>query len=334
MYFENLSKMLRHLARVFFGKHPQALPVNLVGKNIIVTGVSPGSVGFATAKALAQWGATVIITTRRKPEEAVRALKSSLSGVEDCGKIVGRCLDLTQADSVTEFSDWYREEFSGCLDVLINNAGVHLDLLSKWKEPMLTDDGLEIHWRTNYLGSAMLTHYLLPCLIKAGKKNGEARVVNVASHLHTRALNNELFTPDRPYDSWNAYGQSKLALLHHAFELHRRYMDKYNIKAYALHPGSIATNISGKGLEGTGIIQTLRNIFSPVEAMILLSPDEGAQTQLLCATGTKVKSGQYYQRCEQVLPSEETKDQRVASKLWENTERWINETNKQRTSLP
>ena len=69
------------------------------------------------------------------------------------------------------------------LDVLINNAGVHLDLMSAWKEPRLTDDGFEIQWRTNYLGTMHLTHELRAALETTAGATGEARVVNVVSSL-------------------------------------------------------------------------------------------------------------------------------------------------------
>jgi len=81
------------------------------------------------------------------------------------------------------FVRWFVATHGDRLDVLINNAGINLDLLSRWKEPRLTDDGFEIQWRTNYLGSAHLTHLLLPLLERTGKTTGDARVLNVVAHL-------------------------------------------------------------------------------------------------------------------------------------------------------
>lgn len=130
-------------------------------RKVIVTGATPGSIGFATACRLAELGDDVTVTSR--------------SGVH------GRPLNLTDARSVTGFATWYAEHSDGRLDVLVNNAGVHLDLCSTWREPHCTADGFEVHWRTNYLGTMQLTHLLLPLLEETGRRTGDARVVNVVS---------------------------------------------------------------------------------------------------------------------------------------------------------
>ena len=192
MNFEDIPKMIRHLGRTLFGSAPTAPVTDLTGKNAIVTGASPGSIGFETAKTLASWGANVIITTRSNPGDTVQALVSSLQREGKTANIKGHTLDLTNAQSVNTFAEWFQDISENRLHILINNAGIHLDLLSQWKEPTLTSDGFEIHWRTNYLGSAMLTHLLLPQLKNAGAIDGDARVVNVSSHLHSKGLNSEL----------------------------------------------------------------------------------------------------------------------------------------------
>lgn len=319
----DIPKMIRHLGRTLFGTAPKAKPINLKGKHAIVTGASPGSIGFETAKTLASWGARVTITTRNKPEVTVQALIDSLKHHSASVDITGHTLDLTLTDSVEAFAAWYQTDISNRLDILINNAGIHLDLLSQWHQPNLTDDGFEIHWRTNYLGNAMLTERLLGSLKRAGQVNGQARVVNVSSHLHKKGLNSEFFSPKRPYNSWEAYGQSKLAVVHHAFELNRQYEKKFNIKGYALHPGAISTNIAGKGLEGNGFLQKMRNFLAPIEALILLSPEEGAQTQVSCATDPTVTPGKYYERCKLGSLSPEANDTEASERLWYETQTWI-----------
>ncbi len=316
-----LTKMQRHLTRQLFAKPPYAPHINLAGKQYIVTGASPNSIGFATAKTLLQWGATVVITTRSKPEEAAKALRTQTRITTDT--IYSHELDLTKAKSVTEFAKWYKETRGELLDGLINNAGIHLDLLSQWKEPRLTNDKFEIHWRTNYLGTAHLNHLLLPLLIETGKKNGDARLINVVSHLHTKGSNSQLFAQTETYNSWSAYGLSKLALVHNAFEIQRRYARESNLQAFALHPGSIATNISDKGLEGTGIVQKMRRYLAPLEAKLLLTPEQGAQTQIFCATQPHLQGGTYYDRCQPGNVGDDANDAVIATRLWEETEKWI-----------
>ncbi len=64
-------KMLKHINRKLFQKAPKAYPHNLAGKHIIITGTTPGSIGFETAKTLATWGARVTITGRTNTQNIV-----------------------------------------------------------------------------------------------------------------------------------------------------------------------------------------------------------------------------------------------------------------------
>jgi NAD(P)-dependent dehydrogenase (short-subunit alcohol dehydrogenase family) len=288
-----------------------ASPVELAGKRVIVTGASPGSLGAATARALAQWGAQVVVTTRANAVDAARAIGDG---------VTGHPLDLTDVQSVAAFADWYAREHDR-LDVLVNNAGIHLDLRAKWTEPQLSADGYEIHWRTNYLGTMQLTHRLLPLLERAAEKSGDARVVNVVSKLHARGRNEFLFAPLTPYHSWDAYGLSKLALVHATNELARRYAPA-NVHGYSLHPGSVYTHIADRGLEGQRVLAALRRALAPIEARTLLSPEQGAQTTLHCATAPGLPVG-YYRGCAPASASDDTRDSAVAARLWDDTAAWV-----------
>lgn len=312
---------LRSLIRRAFVSTPHAAPVDLGGRKIIVTGASPGSIGFATATTLASWGATVVITTRTHPEATAAAIRAALPHAAQ-GRIAAHPLDLCDAQSVERFADWYVATQGERLDVLINNAGIHLDLRSQWKAPRLTADGHEIHWRTNYLGTMHLTHRLLPLLRQTGQQTGDARIVNVVSMLHTKGRNEGLFQPLAPYNSWVAYGLSKLALVHATFEIQRRYAAA-KVQAYCLHPGAVFTHIADKGLEGSRLIAAIRKALAPIEAFFLLTPEEGAQTSVHCATRPALRGGLYYRQCQPAKASDETNDAQVAARLWESTQAWI-----------
>jgi len=272
-----------------------ATPADLTGRTIIVTGASPGSIGFETARILREWGATVVTTTRRE-------------------------LELTDAGSVTRFAKSFTA-LHDRLDALINNAGVHLDLRSQWKEPHLVD-GHEIHWRTNYLGTAQLTSLLLSTLIATAQQTGDARVVNVVSKLHSRATNDQLFGEITPYNSWVAYGRSKLALIHHANELNRRYADQ-GVQGYSLHPGAVYSNIADRGLEESRFLGRLRKFAAPLERRALMSITDGAQTSIHCATSPSATGGLYYRGMTTADPSPEALDATVAARLWDQTETWL-----------
>jgi len=295
--------------------------MDLQGRNIIVTGASPGSIGFETARMLAEWGASVTVTSRSNPQAVRGALLARTTNTRP--QITAHALDLCQADSVARFADWYRTTHGMRLDALINNAGVHLDLLSQWKEPHLSNDGFELHWRTNYLGTSHLTHLLLPLLQETARQSGGARVVNVVSMLHRKGTNAGLFEGPRPYNSWVAYGLSKLALVHATFEMQRRFADTAKVQAYCLHPGAVFTNIAGKGLAGNRMIETVRNALAPVERFFLLTPEEGAQTQIHCATAPQLMRGLYYEKCRPAAPSAEALDAAVGARMFEETLAWV-----------
>jgi len=274
-----------------------------MSKVALVTGVAPGSLGAATADALREADFRVLTTTRHSP----------------VGKDT-HPLELTSRASVEALVAWVNET-TRRLDVLVNNAGVHLDLRSAWKEPHLVDGG-EVHWRTNYLGTAQLTRLLLPLLLETARSVGEARVVNVVSKLHERGRNEGLDGHLVPYDSWAAYGTSKLALVHDAAELERRYGDQ-GVHAYSLHPGAIATNISDRGLETAPVLKKVRGLLAPLERAVLGSPKAGARTVVFCATSPDAAKGGYHRAGASAEPSSEAKDDEAGRLLWEATDRWL-----------
>lgn len=272
----------------------------------LVTGTGAGSLGEATADALRRQGVRVLTTTR------------SCAVAEDAHP-----LDLTSRASVASLAAWVSSA-TARLDVLVNNAGIHLDLRSKWSEPQLVD-GHEIHWRTNYLGTAQLTRALLPLLLATADAHGEARVVEVVSKLHERGRNAWLFEPVSPYDSWAAYGTSKLALVHEAAELERRYGGR-GLHGYSLHPGSVHTRIADRGLETAPLLGRLRKLAAPLERRALASPADGARTTVHCATSPDAVPGGYHRRGESVEPSPDARDAAVAARLWDATSAWVDGT--------
>ena len=318
--------------RRFIVRAPFASRTDLRGQRIIVTGTAPGSIGFETARALAAWGADVVVTTRRDTEAVAAQLRAVNANEPGHGTVTAQSLDLADAASVERFAAWYRDSLGERLDVLVNNAGIHLDLLSQWKEPKLTADGHELHWRTNYLGTMHLTLRLLPLLQATARAHGGARIVNVVSMLHAKGRNTGLFGINDPYNSWVAYGNSKLALVHATFELQRRF-DAGGIQAYCLHPGAVFTNIADKGLAGNPALERLRKAFAFVERFFLLTPEEGAQTTLLCATASSAKGGAYYRNCGVAKASSESTDAAVSARLLDETQAWI-EQSAQRQEQP
>lgn len=317
------SKSVTHILQLFTSK-PMAEEVDMSSRNVIVTGAAPHSIGYETAKILASWGATVVVTSAHDIELMESSLKRDLRIIgADENKIAAHTLDLCDVDSVNSLTMWYRKNYNDQLHVLVNNAGIHENILNPRKKPPMTKDGFEIHWRTNFLGTFHLTSSLLPILKQTGLESGDARVINVTSHLHDRVKNKSMFNDDADYHSWDAYGLSKLALIHFTFEIQRRFAKKYNLQSAAVHPGSVMTNLTRiKEFEGK-IGYLLNQICTSLASFVLLRPVFGAQTSVMCASKYPLQGGNYYKRCEIAESSDETRDQKVSKLLWDNSDAWV-----------
>jgi NAD(P)-dependent dehydrogenase (short-subunit alcohol dehydrogenase family) len=195
--------------------------IDLTGKTAIVTGGNAG-IGLETAKVLAGAGATVIVPARD--------IEKARKNLESIPNIEIEAMDLAKPDTIDAFAERFLSS-GRPLHLLINNAGI------MWVPLQRDSRGIESQLATNYLGQYHLVSRLWPALKKA---NG-ARVVNVSSYGHQMAPFN-FDDPNfeyREYETLLAYGQSKTASNLFALELDNR-AKAFNVRAYSLHPGSIA----------------------------------------------------------------------------------------------
>lgn len=130
----------------------------------VVTGASSG-IGAATARLLAHAGMHVIAGARRY--DRLEQLAAETPGIE------ARALDVTDDASVAAFV----AGIETC-DVLINNAGVALDLA-------LIADGDPESWRrtfdVNVVGALRMTRALLPALIASARRQATSHIVFMGS---------------------------------------------------------------------------------------------------------------------------------------------------------
>ena len=90
----------------------------LKDKVIAITGGATG-IGFALAKSLGNEGAKIVIGEPRRDK-----LKEAVSFLKDLGiDAIETYLDVTNLKSVEEFAEFTVKHF-GCVDILINNAGI------------------------------------------------------------------------------------------------------------------------------------------------------------------------------------------------------------------
>jgi len=141
--------------------------VQLKGAVAVVTGASAG-IGEATALALADRGAKVVLAARRL--ERLEAIVATIEGRGGIALAV-RC-DVTDSDQVASLPRVVKEAF-GRTDILVNNAGIPGG--GDFEE--LGFEQIESIVRTNLLGVIYGTRAFLPGMIK--RRHGH--IVNIAS---------------------------------------------------------------------------------------------------------------------------------------------------------
>ena len=242
---------------------------DLSGKTVVITGSNSG-LGLASSHALAAKGAHVIMTAR--DEQRGWAAKAKVEHAIPGASVEVLRLDTSSLESVRSFA----KDFSGPLDILLNNAGIMAIPFSR------SVDGYEMHLATNHLGHFALTASLLESL----KAAPAARVVTISSVAGKQtAMSFDDITTETGYEKWSAYARSKLANLLFTAELDRKLRDVGStISALAAHPGLSDTNLfpDDSGKMG-GIVKRLAQ-----------SADAGALPQLFAATSPTAQSGQYY----------------------------------------
>ncbi len=279
------------------------------GRVAIVTGSSSG-IGYETARVLANKQASVILAVRNLGK-GNKALAKILQQNKDADVKVME-LDLANLASVKNFAENFQKNYLR-LDLLINNAGVMIPPYSK------TSDGFELQFGTNHLGHFALTGQLLERLIDTEG----SRIVNVSSGAHNigKIDFDDLNWENRSYAKWKAYGDSKLANLLFTYELDRKLKDNgIDTLVTASHPGWTATELQRTA---GGIVEYLNGILAQDITM-------GALPTLRAAIEAGLKGGEYFGPNGfmeirgypiKVESNELSKDQAIAKKLWEVSEK-------------
>jgi NADP-dependent 3-hydroxy acid dehydrogenase YdfG len=196
---------------------------SLTGAVAIVTGASSG-IGDATARQLAEHGATVAVVARRKDR-----LDTLVSEIEaDGGTALAVAADLTDRAQAEQAVKTVVDQF-GRLDILINNAGLML------LGPIVGADVDE--WErmisVNQKGLLYMTNAALPHLLKAAEDElrGVADIVNVSSIAGRQAWAN-----------YGVYNMTKFGT--NGFtEALRQEVTKKHVRVGVLEPGAVNTEL-------------------------------------------------------------------------------------------
>jgi NAD(P)-dependent dehydrogenase (short-subunit alcohol dehydrogenase family) len=277
---------------------------DLAGMTFLVTGANTG-IGRATSETLASRGAEVFMAGRSAAR--TRPVIDEITATTGNGRLHFLALDLGDLDAVRACAEAFLAT-GRPLHGLINNAGLA-------GQRGMTASGFELAFGTNHVGPFLLTSLLLDRL----RASAPARIVNVASDGHYRAPGidfNAVRTPTRTRTAFAEYCVSKLANVLHAQELGRR-LSGSDVTTYALHPGTIASDV-------------WRAVPWPIRPLMKLrmsSVQDGARTPVYCATSPEVANdtGLYYDDCA-TKPAAPTATPELGGALWDRSEAWVSDS--------
>lgn len=207
------------------------------GKIAFITGANRG-IGLETARQLGLLGVFPVIGAR-----TVEAGEAALAELEKLGiEADALVFDVNnRADHQAAFD--YFEAETGRLDILINNAGIHLEgeptVENLYQPSTVPEEVLRETFDVNFFSPVALTQTLLPLLEAAPA----GRIVNLSSILGSLTLHAD---PESPiyHAKATAYDSSKTAL--NAWTVHLAYeLRDGTTKVNSAHPGWVQTDMGG-----------------------------------------------------------------------------------------
>jgi len=273
------------------------------GKRVLVTGATNG-IGLEAARSLARQGAKVVLVGRdaAKTARCLADVRASAPGAE----VSSLLCDFSRQKEERRLAEEVLRRFDR-LDVLVNNAG------TVFKNRTLTEDGIEATFAVNHLGYFLLTQLLLERIIRSAP----ARIVNVASIAHRRATMDfdDLFY-ERGYSLVKAYGRSKLGNVLYTRLLAQK-LAGTGVTVNSLHPGAVDTGI------WSAAPAWMKPLIAILRRFAFISAEEGGRriVQLVAGPELSGTTGQYFENGRIVDPASRARDDALARRLWQESER-------------
>lgn len=215
------------------------LSANICGKTVLVTGVTPNSLGSHFVETIALHSPALIILasrtqstmdataaaiSKKSPQIPIRSFVLDLGSLESTRKAAADIVKVQKDEGIN-------------IDVLVLNAGLMACPYNT------TVDGFESQFGVCHLGHFVFGNLVIPGMLGSGRK---PRVVVVGSEAHQLGpvrFTDPGFMNGQEYDKWRAYGQAKTANSLYAWSLAEKLGSK-GLQAYSLHPGGIMTNLA------------------------------------------------------------------------------------------
>jgi NAD(P)-dependent dehydrogenase (short-subunit alcohol dehydrogenase family) len=276
--------------------------------NIAITGASSG-IGEQTLKSILNDFEQIFILARN--EKKVNHIIKSFSKANQA-KCQFIYIDLANMSSVVKAAEDVSSKIPH-LDVLINNAG------GIFKEKEITIDGFEMSLSANHLGHFLLTHKLMPLLLKSKV----SKVIHVSSEAHRMGnVNfNDLNYEQKSFSAFGSYANVKLFNILFSKGLVEKFGTQ-GLKSYTLHPGVVKTNF---GKDSAGAFSYLWKLATP----FMITAEQGAQTTIYLAKN-KIEdkhNGAYFKKSKPVSTSKSARSKSMREKLWNKSaellEKWM-----------
>ncbi|KAI7906118.1 NAD(P)-binding protein [Cokeromyces recurvatus] len=298
---------------------------DLSGKVAIITGSNTG-IGKVCALEMARKNCTVVLACRN--EEKTKAVVEQIKSETGNQNVEFIRIDLLELASIKQFVEQFLTRHDQ-LHILINNAGVMCCSFG------LSKDNIEIQFATNHVAHYYLTSLLWPTIVKS---TPSCRIVNVSSIGHMipfKELNLESISDPAKYNKIIHYAKSKTCNILFTRELTKRLQDKdiNNVYVNCSHPGAVKTDLYRH------LTRIDEKTFVSFINLFLITPEDGAITQLYLATSPEVEQkdikGHYY-----VPYASPNKPYGVAAskdapkELWDFTEKLLKEKVPDYTGFP
>jgi len=210
-------------------KEPELCTEPFAGKLAVITGATAG-IGLSAARKYASMGARLVLINRNgeKSERVCREI------AEDFGvRAEYFTADLSLLKDI-QATGRYLSGLEQPIDVLIHNAGIHLEIRHE------TADGLETNFALHYLAPFVITKMIMPKL----SRDGTGRIILVGSEGYRFAMwgldLEDLQWESNKYSGLKAYGAGKLAQLL-SMHLLAKELEPFGATINAMHPGMVRT---------------------------------------------------------------------------------------------
>jgi NAD(P)-dependent dehydrogenase (short-subunit alcohol dehydrogenase family) len=259
-------------------------------------------VGYQTAIRLARAGARIVMIVRNK-EKAERL----------CGEIRNLpayppdyfVADFTRLPEVRKASEAILAKYPK-IDVLINNAGVHMTTR------VLTEEGHETAFCVIHLASFLITSLFLKRMVESAP----SRIIQVNSegHRFNGLKIGDLDWKKRRYRGLAGYGAAKTAQLMSVWEFNDL-LQGSNVTINAVHPGEVKSNIGHNN-------GWLYNMYSKHFIQHLLKdPKIAGEALYYLASSPEVKdvSGKFFNLTHEEIPAPHARNRELGKQVFQKS---------------